>query len=76
MITFEGNGRNGYTAIYTSKLLLELITHVCLIGRKKPFEECCLFGSLVRGGRELQEALCKRDCKSFSSVLVVAIQTK
>lgn len=53
MITFEGRSRNGYAAIYTRKLLLKIITCIYLIGCNKPFEECCLFGSLIRGGRDL-----------------------
>lgn len=35
MITFKEKRRNGYTAIYTRKLLSDLVTHIYWIGRNK-----------------------------------------
>lgn len=45
--------RNGYTAIYTRKLLLKLVTHIYQIGITRMFEEYYLFGPLVREERDL-----------------------
>lgn len=53
MIIFDGKRTNGYTAISTRKLLIKLITCVYPVGHNKPAEECCLFGLLIRGRRDL-----------------------
>lgn len=53
MLSSVGKTKNGYTTSYTRKLLLQLITHIYPTGHNKPFEECYLFGSLIRGGRYL-----------------------
>lgn len=48
-----GKTKNGYMAIYTGKLLIQLILHIYPIDYSKPLEKCCLFGLLIRGGRDL-----------------------